>query len=509
MGGCMKDAKKILEGALITETWELIKNNLFFFVENFVYIENVDTERPVLFKLWPEQKKALEKIHDNRLIIILKARQLGLTWLSLAYALWCMLRRPGFRVTALSRGEKEAIELVRRIKFILQYMPSYLIAEGKKENAISWEGITSRVTIYHPNGEPSIFESFTAAPDSGRSFTASLVLIDEWAFQDFAEEIWTSAYPTINRPGGGKVIGLSTGKRGTFFEKVWNNAVSKVNNFAAVFLSWRADPSRDDEWYENTKKNLPNTWRQEYPSTPEEAFAIGQGAFFPEWNPEVHVIKDPNWYPPDECQIWGAYDAGFGSRACFKWYAVFPSGRIVCYREYYPHQVTDDMQAKKIKELSVRPDGTPEYIVEIRADPSCWNKQSGTGRSTSDVFADHGIYMLKADNDLKNGWRRLHQYLMPFKNKEGKLVSVLSFTTNCPNTIRTYPACEQDKNNPEDIRRSSEHHCQDVDRYLCMHRPEAIDYEAIMVGGFPSRYRSYYDDDDDDESESDITFYGY
>ena len=112
------------------------------------------------------------------------------------------------------------------------------------------------------------------------------------------------AYPTINRPGGGKVIGLSTGKRGTFFEKVWNNAVSKVNNFAAVFLSWRADPSRDDEWYENTKKNLPNTWRQEYPSTPEEAFAIGQGAFFPEWNPEVHVIKDPNWYPPDECQIW-------------------------------------------------------------------------------------------------------------------------------------------------------------------------------------------------------------
>src|SRR5690606_19124934 len=165
----MKDAKKILEGALITETWELIKNNLFFFIENFVHIENMDTGQPILFKLWPEQKKVLEKIHDNRLIIILKARQLGLTWLSLAYALWCMLRRPGFRVTALSRGEKEAIELVRRIKFVLQYMPSYLIAEGKKENAISWEGITSRVTIYHPNGEPSVFESFTAAPDSGRS----------------------------------------------------------------------------------------------------------------------------------------------------------------------------------------------------------------------------------------------------------------------------------------------------------------------------------------------------
>ena len=75
----MKDAKKILEGALITETWELIKNNLFFFIENFVHIENMDTGQPILFKLWPEQKKVLEKIHDNRLIIILKARQLGVT----------------------------------------------------------------------------------------------------------------------------------------------------------------------------------------------------------------------------------------------------------------------------------------------------------------------------------------------------------------------------------------------------------------------------------------------
>lgn len=630
----MKNAKEILASSLVLKAWEIIKSDLFAFIEKFVYIENMDTGQPVLFKLWPEQKRALQNIHDNRLTIVLKARQLGLTWLALAYALWCMLTRTGFRVTALSKKEDDALELVRRVKFILRNMPSYLIVEGKIEGILSWEGTTGRVTIYHPDGEDSVLQSFTAAADSGRSFTSSLVLIDEWAFQEYAEQIWTAAYPTVNRPGGGKVIGLSTGKRGSFFETMWNNAVSKANNFIPIFLNWRADPSRDDKWYEQTKKDLPNSYKQEYPSTMEEAFAIGQGAFFPEWNPEVHVIQDPTWYPPDECQIHGAYDAGFGSRACFKWYAVFPSGRAVAYREYYPQQVTDDMQAKKIKELSVRPDGTPEYLIEIRADPSCWNKQSGTGKSTAQVFAENGIYMLKADNDLKNGWRRLHQYLMPFQNKEGKLISVLGFTSNCANTIRTYPACEQAKDNPEDINKNSEHHCfvkgtlittikgdrpieavkagdfvltregykeviasgataktkiykaifsngksltgtyshpiatkdgrwvamgdlsvnddvilrrgyaqiqiidymgidtvynltvdgcpeyfangilvhncQDVDRYFCMHRPETIDYDAIMAGGFPSYYRgSTYDDDDDDESEGQITFYGY
>jgi len=77
-----------------------------------------------------------------------------------------------------------------------------------------WEATTLTVTIHHPNGEPSTFKAETSGPDSGRSFTANLVILDEWAFQQFAEEIWAASYPTINRPTGGQVIGLSTNKIG-------------------------------------------------------------------------------------------------------------------------------------------------------------------------------------------------------------------------------------------------------------------------------------------------------
>lgn len=509
----LEDAKLLLASSLIEKTWEIIRSSPEIFIENFVKIEDVDTGEPLPFKLWPKQKEVLDVFHNNRLTIVLKARQLGLTWLALAYALWCMITRKGFRVSALSKGEREAQELVRRIKFILRNMPSYLITEGPSNSkTITWEGTTERVEIHHPGGEDSVFLSFSASPDSGRTFTSSLVIIDEWAFQQWAEEIWTAAYPTINRPTGGKVIGLSTGKRGTFFERVWNDAKAGRNGFKPVFLSWRADPRRDEAFYEKTKRDLPNSYKQEYPEKEEDAFAVGTGAFFPEWDPEVHVIKDPNWYPPPFCQIYGAYDAGFGSNACFKWYAVFPDGTAVCYREYYPHQVTDTEQAKMIKQLSVDPHGNPENFVEIRADPSCWNKQSGIGKSTAEIFAEHGIYMLPADNDLKNGWRRLHDYLKPFETKDGKKMALLRFTVNCPNTIRTYPSCEQDKNNPEDISKHSEHHAQDCDRYFVMSRPEIRDGEAVLAGSWQSysahRGDDYIDDDDDDEDIS-ITFYGY
>jgi len=110
-------------------------------------------------------------------------------------------------------------------------------------------------------------------------------------------------YPTVNRPDGGQVIGISTADMGTLFEEIWNAAVAGENDFYPIFLPWHADPRRTREWYEQTKRNMPNTYRREYPATPEEAFTAGSGAFFPEWDHDVHVIDEPGWYPPKDWRI--------------------------------------------------------------------------------------------------------------------------------------------------------------------------------------------------------------
>ena len=226
-------ASKTLEGALIAFARTAIHDDCQLFVREFVNIEDLDTGTPIHFTLWPKQLDALKAFHDNRLVVVLKARQLGLTWLALAYAVWCLIAKPGFRVVGLSRGENEARELVRRAKFILRHLPSWLCVQGNvaSDGRVAWDGSTEQIRFTHPNGEDGAFISFAASQDSGRAFTASLVVIDEWAFQQWAKDIWTAAYPTINRPGGGKVIGLSTGKRGTFFESVWRKARAGANTF--------------------------------------------------------------------------------------------------------------------------------------------------------------------------------------------------------------------------------------------------------------------------------------
>src|SRR5579872_5889662 len=65
----------------------------------------------VAFHLWPEQRRVAGLLQDNRLVAVLKARQLGLTWLVLAFALWLLLFHPIATVLLFSRRDDEAVDL--------------------------------------------------------------------------------------------------------------------------------------------------------------------------------------------------------------------------------------------------------------------------------------------------------------------------------------------------------------------------------------------------------------
>lgn len=203
------------------------KTDAAFFVETFCKIEDRDAPGVIVpFALWPAQREALSAFCENRLSVVLKARQLGLTWLALCYAAMRMYYADGFSVIALSRTEGEARELARRMGVILGGMGE-LVGEappgkGLVKNGRRKKQLKTAALGVELSGSPcSTFKALASAPSAGRSFTANLILLDEWAFQQYAREIWAAAFPVINRPTGGQVIGLSTMARGTLFEEVY------------------------------------------------------------------------------------------------------------------------------------------------------------------------------------------------------------------------------------------------------------------------------------------------
>ena len=473
------------------------KNDKISFIEDYVNIEDKDADPVVIpFKLWPAQKDLLKLFIEENRVITLKARQLGITWLALADTAHDLIFNPGYSANTISQTEEDGKELVRRMGFIFKYMPNWIIVDKKAEKEEKEENITGyiyeqhklQLIVHHPDGkEPAVFKAFTSAPGAARSFTASKVIMDEWAFHPAAEEIWEAAYPTFNRKTGGKIIGISTADKGTLHEEIWQNATWEFkgeegggkNSFKGLFIPWYAHPNRDQEWYDNTAADIPNSVKKEYPASPAEAFSAGKGAMFHEWRPDVHIPYGQEWYPPNNWRIILAYDGGY-NRAAAGWFAVSPDGWVIMYREYYPFQQTDPQQMEDIRMLSRDPNGVPEQIDYIVADTSCWAKNKDTGKTTVEIGEEHGIRPWRqADKDRIMGWRRFHEFLTPIKDEQdnyiedrnGDPLAKLRFTQSCSNTIRIFPGLKVHPQKPDDLDNGQEDHLHDQIRYFCMSRP--------------------------------------
>lgn len=232
----------------------------------------------VRFRLWPEQVELMGTLLCERLVMILKARQLGISWVVCGYALWLAQFHANQAIFLFSRRQKDADELIRRIKALYNRLPGPLRDRlpriGAKDNIreIVWS-----------NG--SRIESMPATKDSGVGNTASLIVLDEWARMPYGAILFEQIRPAME--AGGQLIILSTANgMANWLHEMWAKAVAGVMSFATVFLPWWARPGRDAAWYDHESRNSndPNKFKENYPSTPTEAFrASGNVRFAHEW----------------------------------------------------------------------------------------------------------------------------------------------------------------------------------------------------------------------------------
>jgi hypothetical protein len=436
-----------------------------YFVRTYCHIEDKDAEEIIQpFYPWPMQAEALDTIHKSRLSIILKARQLGMTWLVLCYAVLMMLTQRGSTVIALSRTEEEAKELVRRLGVVLKHMPEFVRNEA-------WGGAIYRSTalsveVAHSDGTVSTFKAFPSSPGAGRSFTANLIILDEWAFQAFAREIWLSAYPTINRPTGGKVIGLSTIERGTLFEELY----TADNGFTKIFLPWYADPRRDQAWYDRTKQDLGDLIMQEYPATIDEALTIPGGSYFPEFKRHIHVIQGE---PEPHHLRYVSMDYGLDMFAVL-FYEVDTQGNAIVYKQIHESDLIVSQAAQRLLEVQ----GT-DRIERYYAPPDLWNRNRDTGKSTAEIFKDYGIHLTPASSTREQGCLNVKEYLKPYTAKNEQTgqefitAKLLVYEDAAPDLVRCLTKIQKDKNKPNEYSNTPHEltHIVDALRYFCISRP--------------------------------------
>ncbi len=100
------------------------------FVRDCVYIYDATGQDWVKFELWPAQVETLAAMAGSRKLVILKARQLGISWLSLSYALWLMLFQSPATILLFSLREEESKELLWRLRGMYERLPAHLRRQG-------------------------------------------------------------------------------------------------------------------------------------------------------------------------------------------------------------------------------------------------------------------------------------------------------------------------------------------------------------------------------------------
>lgn len=261
------------------------------------------------FLLWPEQDKLATVLENERLVVILKARQLGISWMTIGYGLKTALESPSSHVLVFSQGQTEANLMIERALYLHRHHTDNLPRIIQQN--------TTKLGFEHG----STIRSLPATQKAGRSFTASLVILDEFAFMQWGDKLFNAVKPTIDN--GGRMIVLSTADRnGSAFHKFWRMASSGDNQFMPYFLPWSAHPERHATWRQERVLESPNPRevKREYPASADEAFALASGLIYEDVYDAAHHVTEDADFVHGRGEVFWAIDDGYsaGSR--------YPSG---------------------------------------------------------------------------------------------------------------------------------------------------------------------------------------
>lgn len=322
------------------------------------------------FRLWPCQAEALTALQQEEAVIVLKARRLGLSWVVLAFALWLAIFQQGIRILILCKKESDATELLSRIRRMRDRIAADRLSAHILGGLQSPGKVRDAVTTLDVGA--STIKALVGTPDAARSETAGLVILDEFAFQRGASEIWQAALPTSE--GGGKVVAVSTGnggekssRLGAEFAKQWSRARRGLSNFRPLFFPWQARPGRDQAWKAAALANFgdPTKFRIEYPETEADAFLVADAdLIYP--GPHMDAVErlGTELQPTPHADLWLGIDWGVNTH--FALAHRTPGGGLAVIAEVWSTNADLERDADRLAELLDGLDADPRFL---RYDP--------------------------------------------------------------------------------------------------------------------------------------------
>jgi len=215
-----------------------------YFINRYVQIQHPMKGR-IAFHTFPFQDDCLQQFNDHRFNVVVKSRQLGLSTLTAAYAVWLAMFRKDKSILVIATKLAVAQNFIKKVKVALSGIPQWMwITEITAKNTQA---------IEFSNG--SQIKAVPTSDDAGRSEALSLLIVDEAAFIRNFDELWKGLYPTLSTGGRAILVSTPNGTGGQYYD-IYHGAEQGTNEFNSIKLPWDVHPERDDEWFNKEARNL-------------------------------------------------------------------------------------------------------------------------------------------------------------------------------------------------------------------------------------------------------------
>ena len=397
-----------------------------------------------VLRLNPPQPKQDEFIlAKERFVCFGGARGGGKSWVVRAKAALLACCQPGIRILILRRTFPELRENhIRHMRALLR-------------DVAAWKA--SDKTFEFPNGAVIVFGYCDAESDvdqyQGQEY--DVIFLDEAThFTEYQFSTLVACnrgvgdhprrmYLTCN-PGG---VGHAWVKRLFIDREFHGDERPEDYRFIPAKVEDNKILMEKDPEYVRRLDNLPPGLREAWRDGKWDVFL---GQYFTEWDREKHVceaFQPPNWW-----RYYVTMDYGLDMLAAYL-IGVDEDGYAFVIGEVYEgrdlgggHEgLTISQAAERVRELA-----EGYAVTAFLAPPDLWNARQETGKSVADIFAEHGVYLVKTGNDRVSGWLAVKEWLADQKGPEGAAVPRLRIFPNCRNLIRTLPLLQYDPKRPSD-----------------------------------------------------------
>jgi len=307
---------------------ERIRREPWWWIEQYVYTydSHDDKERIKRFPIdKPYFRPIMETIMRDKVVFIVKSRQMMMSWLLVTLCLWKSLFFERTEAYVQCLNEDVVNYFLERAAATFKELPD-------------WQKLNGYFKVQHFK-VPQIGSFFSGIPSGsakGLSRVPSVFVGDELAKQDEGQASVEAILPAI--AGDAWFIGNSTPFGKNFYERLAHpkkfkaietvypidespkTSIVRYPGYTVIFLHYTADPAkRTKEWYEAERSKFfagggtEEGWRQYY----EMDFDVGGNPkLFPQYDPKTHEV-DAEFNP--FLPVVRGWDFGFHRPACVFW----------------------------------------------------------------------------------------------------------------------------------------------------------------------------------------------